>query len=50
MNMRVLIAGLVIALGIAEIAMSTAALYRESITPSSLEPEVRPDQDQRRPE
>ena len=48
--MRTLIAGLVIALGIAEIAMSATALYAErtDITPPTMGPEIRTDQNQRR--
>ncbi len=48
--MRAFIAGLVIALGIAEIAMSATALYAErtEITPPTMGSEVRTDQNQRR--
>jgi len=47
--MRALIAGLVIALGIAEIAMSATALYAErtDMTPPTMGAEVRTDPDQR---
>ena len=49
-DMRTLIAGLVIALGIAEIAMSAPALYAErtDITPPTMGPEIRTDPNQRR--
>jgi len=48
--MRALIAGLVVALGIAETAMRATALYAErtDITPPTVGPEVHTDQDPRR--
>jgi hypothetical protein len=48
--MRALIAGLLIALGIAEIAMSATVFYAErtDITPPTMGPEIRTDENQRR--